>query len=250
MPKHKRTTKRKGKRKLSNYNLVQQQGWKLLKEQGFKGGFIEGNKKIIQLYTEYKKLPDDANKKQIARVVEGLFYSINTNVIEIPKEQQWYLFPDAISNVIKIAPDMDLTVKAYDKNYGGQFEFITTTNDFRKDAVEIWKYLNQHKVFRVSQYVPSFVLIRRSENNSAYYKVEFPDVPLELYPTGFEKSREQEKKNYSNKNEDLEIEQEKTKQANIQLEIEKEKNKTIELYKQLYNDGIISKDELRKKLGF
>jgi hypothetical protein len=242
----KRNSKKKmGRRKLSNYNRIQQEVWKIYRNKGIKPTFKDAAKEISLIYKEFKKLPLEqqsfTSPSQREALVEGLYKYYKQPKVQFDTDIQWFKAPDYFATLSQIIPSTKVKVIADDsKGLGEQFELTTTVEDFFIDFKnsQLYKYLNTNKEFRKSKSIPEFKLINQDDNNEVTYEIDF-DFDFEFTPT------EQKSSNANTNNQS-----EKVKLATIQLELEKEKNKTIELYTNLYKEGIISKDELRKKLGF
>lgn len=252
--------KKRKKRKLSDYNLVQRAAWQLLREQGFKGGFKEGCKKVLGLYKDYKELPEGSRKRDnIGRIVEGFLLTDKLVKVNPPVSGEWYYFVENMNSIRKFNPDFKISVYANDTdNYGGVYSFDTNPVDVNKDMRDsgLYQYLKEHRPYRVSGTIPIFNLVE-SDGYSASYEFLFNGVSVDEaavnHPSNVSGSAapsetvrlaeiDLEKRKLDAA---LRIEEEKTKQKEVEDRI-----KNGDMYMQMYKDGLISKEEFRKRMGF
>ena len=241
------------KRKLSDYNLVQRAAWQLLREQGFKGGFKEGCKKVLGVYKDWKALPESSKKKEnIGRVVDGLLITsgvVAVKISESDEEVSWFSFMDALGSLKEVNPEYKIRVIADDsQNFGGNFTIDTNVSDLRSEirSSDLWKYLNRYPQFRKSP-LPVFVLTDY-DNNEALYEVNFFPVDTSIPAKDDGNGSGVTAPAVTGEQQIKLAEIDKDKKA-IELEILKEQNKQNDYYKQLFDMGIITKEEFRAKLG-
>jgi len=249
MPSRKKPYKRAGRRKLSDYNKLQKVAWKIYKAEGKKITFGEAAKEISKVYKEYKQLPDSERKfysnDQAESMVRGLYNYINLVQIELPTDTPWFSFSDSVSSVKGFNSDFTISVSAEDSNYGGSFNFTTTISELRSEIRNsgLYSYLSSHNAFRDSDYIPKFFLVERDGNKSALYELVFNGVDKSAYPTGYEQPEAKDK--YSSSSEDFKLQESKRLEAEAQDRVA---NGAI--YLKMYEQGIISKEEFKKRMGF